>query len=68
MRKAELEFMINYRIEQMVAYLMEDYGLTVLDAFDRVYNSRTYQLLMMPESGLYFQSPAYIYSYLIEEA
>ena len=67
MRKAELEFMINYRIEQMVAYLMEDYGLTVLDAFDRVYNSRTYQLLMMPESGLYFQSPAYIYSYLIDE-
>ena len=67
MRKAELEFMINYRIEQLVTFLMEDYNMPMLEAFGCVYNSRTYELLTRPETGFYFESPGYVYSYLTEE-
>ena len=36
-------------------------------AFDMLYNSDTYAILNRPESGLYFQSPKYVYSILDNE-
>lgn len=36
-------------------------------AFDTFYNSDTYAALNRPESGLYFQSPKYVYSILENE-
>ncbi|NPD81047.1 hypothetical protein HPS57_03530 [Prevotella sp. PINT] len=67
MTKAELNFMIDSRVEALVGFLMEDKNMSLLDAFDRVYNSRTYRLLSNPQTGLYYQSAGYIYSYLEEE-
>lgn len=67
MKKSELNYLINNRVEKMVSYLMEDTGMSLLEAFDKVYNSRTYALLTDTRTGLYFQSPAYVYSYLQEE-
>ena len=41
------------------------YKLTVKDS---IYNMlETYKLLQNPKTGLYFQSPRYVYSYLQEE-
>jgi hypothetical protein len=37
------------------------------DAFDKVYNSRTYQNLLNPLSQLYYQSPGYVYACLTAE-
>ena len=41
--------------------------LLVQEAFDKVYNSRLFEKLNDPKTGLYFQSSGYVYSYLLEE-
>ena len=60
----EIEFIINCDVEKIVSLLQEDYGMTILDAFDTIYNSRIYKKLIDTETGLYIQSPLYIYEYL----
>ena len=35
MKKAEFEFVVRSVTEQMVGFLMEDYGMSILDAFDK---------------------------------
>ena len=47
--------------------LMEVRSLSLHEALDTVYNSETYAKLTNPATGLYFQSPVYIYSYLDRE-
>ncbi len=37
------------------------------DALDKVYNSRTYENLQNEKSGLYIQSPEYVYEELMHE-
>ena len=63
----EIEFIINCDVEKIVSLLQEDYGMTILDAFDTIYNSRIYKKLIDTETGLYIQSPLYFYEYLKEE-
>ena len=58
---------INSDVEEMVKYLQDDYHLSTVDAFDKIYNSTIYQKLLNTKTGLYLESPAYIYSYLKEE-
>lgn len=65
--KNQIQFIINNDVEHIVAYLQEDYQLSVLEAFDKVYNSRIYEKLSNIKTGLYLQSPDYIYDYLKEE-
>lgn len=65
--KRQLQFIINSDVEELVALLQEDYGLSLTDAFDRVYNSRLYTKLINTNTGLYLQSPLYQYDYLKEE-
>ena len=55
------EYLISNIIDKMVQYLMEDEALSLEQAMDRVYRSRTIQLLQIPEGELYVQSPAYVY-------
>ena len=57
----EIEFIINCDVEKIVSLLQEDYGMTILDAFDTIYNSKIYKKLIDTETGLYIQSPLYIY-------
>ena len=63
----EIEFIINCDVEKIVSLLQEDYGMTILDAFDTIYNSRIYKKLIDTETGLYIQSPLYIDEYQKEE-
>lgn len=65
--KNQLQFVINCDVEEIVKYLQEDYGYSIIDAFDKVYNSEIYQKLLNTRTGLYLQSPGYIYSYLRDE-
>ena len=50
-----------------ILMLMEERSLSLHEALDTVYNSETYAKLTDPATGLYFQSPVYIYSYLDKE-
>lgn len=65
--KNQLQFIINSDVEEMVKYLQDDYKLSTIDAFDKIYNSEIYQKLLNKKTGLYIESPAYIYSYLQDE-
>lgn len=67
MRKEQIQFIIESDTEELVSFLMEDYKMNLVDAFDKVYNSSIYAKLCDLKTGLYIQSPAYIYEYLIEE-
>ena len=59
----KIEFIINCDIEEMASLLQEEYGMDLLKAFDTIYNSKIYQKLTNTETGLYIQSPLYIYNY-----
>lgn len=63
----QLQFIINCDVERMVELLQEERGMSLLAAFDCVYNSRIYKKLADTDTGLYIQSPEYIYDYLEEE-
>ena len=51
----------------LIVMLSEEYQIAPSEAMDILYNSETYAKLKDPKTGLYFQSPAYIYGYLDKE-
>ncbi len=65
--QAEFQNMKEEIVKDLIARLMEEQGLTMQEAFDRVYASRLFEKLSDPKTGLYFQSSGYAYSYLEEE-
>jgi len=46
---------------------MEERSMTMREAMDIVYKSKTYAALNNTKTGLYFQSPAYLYDSLEKE-
>ncbi|MBO7545229.1 MAG: hypothetical protein J6T19_00775 [Paludibacteraceae bacterium] len=53
-------FMIESLTRDVVALLMEERGLSMRESMDLFCSSRTFDALSNPETGLYFQSPAYV--------
>ena len=49
----------------LIQILVEEHGYSLEDAFDRVYTSPIFEKLSDPNTGLFFQSPRYVLSYLI---
>ena len=52
-----------------LAILLIQYGeaSTMQDALSTVMNSETYQLLQSDKTALYYQSPYYVYDFLVNE-
>lgn len=44
--------------------LMKEYGWDIREAMDKFLLSDTYRKLENPKTGLYFQSPVYVYEML----
>lgn len=65
--QAEFQNMKEEIVKDLIARLMEERGLSMQEAFDLVYNSRLFEKLNDPKTGLFFQSSGYVYSYLQEE-
>ncbi len=65
--KNQLQFVINCDVETIVSYLQHDLKLSVLEVFDKIYSSNIYQKSVNSKTGLYLQSPDYIYDYLRNE-
>lgn len=61
----------NYMKEALAADLAEllakEFDMTITDALDALYGSETYTKLCNPNTGLYFQSTLYVYSFLKNE-
>ena len=60
----EFKYMKEHVTKWLIFMLMEREKVSLHEAFDIVYNSDTFAKLSDPETGLYFQSPGYVYSYL----
>ena len=65
--EAEFRYLKESLAKDLIAMLMEKHGLNMEQAFQTYYASNIYQKILNPETGLYFQSPGYVYSYLEEE-
>jgi hypothetical protein len=64
----EIQFMKLQMIGDLAALLIErDPSLTMEQAMSVVFNSDTYEKVMDEGTGLYFQSPRYVFSYLSTE-
>lgn len=63
----EFEFMKHCMTKELVAMLMEEKGFGLQEALGILYNSWTYEKLSNPDTGLFFQSPDYVFSFLEDE-
>lgn len=61
------EFLTNRIVDKLVAFIMEDEGLDMDKALEKVYCSHVYELLQIKEGDLYSQSPSYVYELLKKE-
>lgn len=65
---SEKEEMKNDIVSSLACRLMEkDHALSMEQAMTLVFNSDTYQKLLNDKTGLYYQSPGYVYSFLEDE-
>lgn len=67
MNNSDFKYMVEATAADLATLLSEDFGLSVSEALDTLYNSETYSKLSDPRSGLYFQSSQYVYSFLKNE-
>lgn len=63
----DIKYMIEHVAADLVVMLCDRFNLKFEDAIDVLYSSETYDKLSKPETGLYFQSPKYVFSFLEHE-
>lgn len=61
------EQLIEYIVQDVVAFLMEDRKATLDEAMRLFYASKTFERLHDTETGLYLNGSAYLYTMLQEE-
>ncbi len=52
---------------ELTGYLVDDYHFSSEEALDVLYTSETFERLQDDATGLYYQSPGYVYSFLQNE-
>ncbi len=63
----DIEYMVEHIAAELTILLMEKRNLSFQEAIDTVYTSDTYIKLRDKNTGLYYQSPKYVYSFLEHE-
>lgn len=63
----ETKFLMDTLTKNLVLKMMKEFGLTVTEAMETVYNSQLYEKILDTDTGLYYQSPGYNYEMLREE-
>lgn len=63
----EFKYMKEAIAADLAELLSKDFNLSITESLDKLYNSETYAKLSDPNTGLYFQSPKYVYAYLRNE-
>ena len=61
------EMLIEYNIQDIVEYISNDNGVDYDEAMREFYSSEIFEKLNDPETGLYLESPAYIYDLFSSE-
>ena len=65
--QVEFQNMKEEIVKDLIARLMLETNISMQEAFDKVYNSILFEKLSNPDTGLFFQSSGYVYSYLKDE-
>lgn len=65
--ETEFRYLKESLAKDLIALLMEKRGMNMEQAFRCYYGSQIFQKINNSETGLYYQSPGYLYSYLEEE-
>lgn len=60
----EFKYLKELLTARMVQILTEERGYSLEEAFERIYTSPTYGKLSDARTGLFFQSPRYVLSYI----
>ena len=64
---SEMEYLNECTARDVITMLVEKKHLSIAEAMDIFYNSKTFENLSNKETGLYFQSSVYIYDVLKNE-
>ena len=64
---SDIEYMNECMVRDLAVMQIEDYEISIPEALDILYNSETYEKLQDARTGLYFQSPIYVYDFLQHE-
>lgn len=64
---SQIKMMQEDMSASLVQMLMEQMNYSMDDALDTLYNSDTFSRLQDSRTGLYYQSPGYVYSFLDTE-
>ncbi len=60
----EFKYLKEHLTVRMIQILAEEQGYSLEDAFERVYTSPIYKKLSDARTGLFYQSPRYVLSYI----
>lgn len=63
----DFDYQVELLTRDLVLLLMKRRSMTMPQALEAIYNSDTYNRLKDARSGLYFQSPGYVYDFLDKE-
>ena len=63
----QIKMMQEYMYADLIQILMEEYGYTLEKAMETLYNSETFARLQNADTGMFYQSPGYVYSFLANE-
>ena len=67
MTQNDIKYMIETISADIAEFLTNEFGMSISEALDTLYNSETYAKLIQHDNGLYFQSSRYVFSFLQEE-
>ena len=65
--KEQIQLMKDDLCTELAGLLMDDYHYDPQEAIDVLYTSETFERLQDDATGLYYQSPGYVYSFLQNE-
>ena len=63
----KLNYLVECITQDLIAYVMEDNNMSIEEAMDIVYNSKTFEKLNNLQTHLYYESSSYVYEMLKEE-
>ena len=58
---SDREFLVEANTQDVLKFMIEDMQLSIIDAMRQFYASEVFDKLQNFETGLYLESPAYIY-------
>lgn len=58
---SDREFLVEANIQDVLKYIVMDMDLSITDAMRAFYSSAVFEKLQDYDTGLYLESPAYIY-------